>query len=184
VAQSDVWITYPKKYLMVLNGGTTKEVPGIDIGLRGILNFSVLPDVTYWNNFSYIINVSGIGSSISSTRYEKVLKPFLHPVGTNDNYQERPEIFNKQNENFDLRIGEVPVIGNYLDYTFQSISDTYACSKPQGYIQFVFPSWDKQIKRYTGTVNFARINIQDFLFLEPDDPEADNAFPNDSLTCP
>jgi hypothetical protein len=102
----------------------------------------------------------------------------------NDNYQERPDIFNRQNENFDLRIGEIPVIGNYLEYTFVSQTDTYPCSKPQGYIQYVFPSWDKQIKLYAGTVNFGRINIQDFLFLEPVDPEADGAFPNDSLTCP
>jgi len=173
--QSDIYITYPKKYLMVLNGGINSEIAGADPNLRGKLNFSILQDNTIWNDYTYIINIENIAAPSSGQIYENVLKPLLHPAGFNDRYQERKDIFNRNNENFDQRVSEIPYVKNYTTYTLNDTSSVYECGDV--YVQHVFPSWAQSI---SDGVPFGSINIGTFLELRP---KIEGNFPNDSLTC-
>jgi len=179
----DIYITYPKKYLMVLNGGSNSSLPGIDTTRKGILNFSILSDDYVWNDYSYVINITGTGDAISGNRYENIIKPLLHPSGLNDLYQEQKIIFNPLNENFDIRVYEVPLIKNYLGYKLTD-SSTYPgiCNFSTYGKQYVFPDWDRQINTYTRPFTFADIKISDFLVLEPTqkDENDEYIFPNDA----
>lgn len=183
VAQNDIYITHPKKYLMVLNGGANSQIAGIDRSLRGILNFSILKDNTIWNDYTYIINVSGINAPSEAERYQKVIRPLLHPAGLNGLYQERKDLFNPKNEDFGSLEYEIPLVKYYLEYTFNTNSTITNCT--WGWPQHVFPDWDKDIYVYDSQlpapgVTFGGINIRDFLRLEP---LPGGTFPNEALTC-
>lgn len=185
VSADDIYITYPKKYLMVLNSGSNYNIPGTEFGYKGLLNFSVIRNNSLWNEYTYIINVSGTGSRISSNAYETQIKSIIHPTGLNDLYQEQIDIFNEANETYDRRVTEIPKIGNYFDYNVENTTSTpNICAYiAYGFKQYVFPNWDKEIAtKYPSGVSFGLINIGDMYFLDPKDFDVDGnpIFPNDA----
>jgi hypothetical protein len=192
-------ISYPKRYLLRLNGGRYDWMrdnldPQGDYSVRldefypqltgSYLNYSVLYDNDVWQEHSYVVNVAGL----SLEAYENVVKPLLHPAGTKDFFQLRVDIFNNINDGTGVQTNEIPVFANYSVYKLGSTASmgrTFgccgACGGITGYPSYVFPSWDIEIygKYYEG-MTFGQINIGDFLYLSP---RNGFTFPNAGITC-
>jgi len=192
-------ISYPKRYLLRLNGGRYDWMrdnlePNNDYSVRlddfypqltgSYLNYSVLYDNDVWQEHSYVVNVSGL----SLDAYENVVKPLLHPAGTKDFFQLRVDVFNNINDGTQIVTNEIPIFANYAVYKLGSTMDigsTFGCCAAfggiTGYPAYKFPSWDTEIysKYYIG-MTFGQINIGDFLYLSP---RSGVTFVNEGLTC-
>ena len=162
-------VSYPKKYLMRLNGGRfdwMSDEQNLELGemTSSCLNFSVLYDANdLWQDYSYVVNVSGL----STAYYKNVVKPLVHPAGTVDFYQPTQDIFNNHNDGFETDKQEIPQIENYLGYTLGSTTSLDVCSGGASSEPiYTFPYWDEEISAYPG-ISFGNINIADFLLLSP-----------------
>lgn len=183
VQTGDVSIIYPKRYLMTLNAGSNNQNnSNIPFDTVGRLNYSILRDSTIWNEYVYIINVKNSGDSIDRTRFEKLIRPMLHPVGLKDYYQEQKEILSGLVETYTVITKEIPKINNYYFYNLFSQTDldcyggcTY--SAPDNVATYAFPSWSTKIPM---GVSFGSININDFWELEP---RVEDDFPNNDRNC-
>jgi hypothetical protein len=192
-------ISYPKRYVLRLNGGrydwmsdnlasATNYSTNLDDfypQLTGsYLNYSVLYDNDLWQEHSYVVNVSGV----SLEAYENVVKPILHPAGTKDFFQVRQDIFNNVSDATSNVKSELPFLANYALYKLgstASIGYTFGCSGAYGGVTgqpiYVFPSWDAEISdKYYPGMSFGEINIGDFLYLTPKEGQS---YPNTGLTC-
>jgi len=192
-------ISYPKKYLLRLNGGRFDWIrDSVNTGANynvniddfypqltgSILNYSVIQDGDLWQDFSYVLNISGI----SQEPYRDIIKPIVHPAGTKDFFQLRQDIFNNVSDN-DIIISndeELPLFRNYSMYTIGStatIGHTFGCTAGLGGVTapiYVFPSWDVEISaKYYAGMSFGEIMIEDFLSLKP----TNGVYPNSGLTC-
>lgn len=185
ILPENINISYPKKFVMRLNGGRydwmgleTTQVPDTIASITpeltsSFLNFSVLSDNSLWQDYSYVVNVAGL----SLDAYNNVIRPLLHPAGTADFFEIREDIFNNNSETIHFSASEIPVIRNYRGYTLGSSTSLSSCSQGAGYRTFVFPSWDIEISSHSG-VTFGNINIDDFLLLTP---QSGSVYPNESL---
>jgi len=170
-----VSVSYPKNFVLRLNGGRfdwmrddtvnpSESQSTFEANLTSsYLNISVLPDTNFWQDYSYVVNVSGL----SLAAYDGVIRPLLHPAGTLDFFQIRQDIFNNTAEVITTTTDEIPVITNYVGYTFGSTTSLARCVLGAGSPTFVFPTWDKEISAYPTGVSFGGINIVDFLLLTP-----------------
>jgi hypothetical protein len=173
VHTDSVVISYPKTFVMRLNGGmydwmTDGVTSSTDTQTlfkpemtSSYLNFSVLYDGNLWQDYSYVVNSSGV----SADAYNRVIRPLLHPAGTLDFFEIRQDIFNNHNDVFETDKHEIPQIENYLGYTLGSTTSLAVCSGGTEPI-YTFPYWDKEISAYPG-ISFGNINIADFLLLSP-----------------
>lgn len=194
-----VIISYPKKYVFRLNGGrfdwmsdNLESVGNYNTNpdsfypqLAGsILNYSVLQDNYLWQDYSYVVNVSGLTQDV----YERTIKPVLHPAGTLDFFNLNQEVFTNIDDATVVVGEEVPLFENYSMYKLGStatIGYTFGCTAGSGGVTapiYTFPSWDRDIfsKYYTG-MTFGMIQVGDFLTLTPRDGYD---YPNDTLICP
>jgi len=187
ISAENINISYPKKFVMRLNSGKydwmgieTVELGDNPIDLpaelsSSFLNFSVLPDNGLWQDYSYVVNVSGL----SLEAYTNVVRPLLHPAGTADFFQIRQDIFNNNSETVRVFTSEIPKINNYYGYTMGSFSSLSSCDQGAGGDKtFVFPSWDEEISLYNSGVTFGNINIVDFTTLTP---KSGMGYPNESI---
>ena len=131
-----------------------------------------MPDNGLWQDYSYVVNVSGL----SLEAYTNVVRPLLHPAGTADFFQIRQDIFNNNSETVSVFTSEIPKINNYYGYTMGSFSSLSSCDG--GDQTFVFPSWDEEISLYNSGVTFGNINIVDFTTLTP---KSGMGYPNESI---
>jgi len=173
VHTDSVIISYPKTFVMRLNGGiydwmtdgVTSSTDDQNVFkpemTSSYLNFSVLYDGNLWQDYSYVVNSSGV----SADAYNRVIRPLLHPAGTLDFFEIRQDIFNNHNDVFETEKQEIPQIENYLGYTLGSTTSLAVCSVGIT-AQYTFPYWDKEISAYPG-ISFGSINIADFLLLSP-----------------
>lgn len=171
-----VSVSYPKNFVLRLNGGRFDWMRDDTVNpsesqstfepnlTSSYLNISVISDTNIWQDYSYVVNVSGL----SLAAYDGVIRPLLHPAGTLDFFQIRQDIFNNTAEVITTTTDEIPVIINYVGYTFGSTTSLARCVLgPGSHPTFVFPTWDKQISGYPTGVSFGGINIVDFLLLTP-----------------
>lgn len=190
VTPDDIYIVYPKKYLMVLNGGVNSELSGIQkLPTIGRLNYSIIKDSNYWNEYSYIVNIKNEGDSISKERLQTLIRPMLHPLGLKDFYQESKVLFSQISETFKSSIYETPKIINYFAYSILSSENNLpdpcegCLDLPQVPNTYKFPTWSLAISdkiKYPNGVTFGSINIEDFWELYP---SVDGVFPNTDVTC-
>jgi hypothetical protein len=196
IPANKVSISYPKRYVMRLNGGRfdwmrddnsksepyTNNKSSYNPQLVGsYLNHSILQDNNLWQEYSYVLNISGL----SADAYQSTVRPLVHPAGTKDFYNVRQDIFNNIFNSTGVVKYEIPTIKNYAVYNLldsETINCALGCSggtDNPGY-PFEFPSWDDEIsaKYYTG-MTFGMINIGDFIRLS----SADGNYPNDGVTC-
>lgn len=197
ISSDKVSISYPKTYIMRLNGGrydwmrddlqlTTKysaNPSSFYPELNSYLNFSILQDSDLWQEFSYVLNISGLSASV----YNNVVRPLVHPAGTKDFYDTKTDIFNNITDSSSKTSFELPIIKNYAMYSIVSMdsADVCAtCNDPSGGPTgpaYVFPSWDVDISaKYYKDMPFGEINIVDFLKLSP---VPGGTFPNENITC-
>lgn len=188
---SGLSISYPKRFLLRLNSGQYSEYSG---GLTfdyvassnpqltgGRLNYSVFNDNDLWQDFSYVLNISGLSAGV----YSDVVRPLVHPAGTKDFYDVRKDIFNNVRDNL-LKFSstnELPMIRNYCYYTllsYESIEGCCGCADVDCDVRHVFPNWDVQISAYPSGTTFGSINIGDFLTLSSSDGSVS---PNEALDC-
>lgn len=176
IPPENISITNPKQYIMRLNSGRfdwmqdnvtnpSDSQSTFEPSLTSsYLNISVLPDTNLWQDYSYVVNVSGL----SLAAYDGVIRPLLHPAGTLDFFQLTQNVFNNTTEVITTTTDEIPVITNYVGYTFGSTTTLARCVLgPGSDPTFVFPTWDKEISKYSPGVSFGGINIGDFLLLTP-----------------
>lgn len=196
IPASKVSISYPKRYVMRLNAGRfdwmrddnavtepyTNNKSGYNPQLVGsYLNHSILQDNNLWQEYSYVLNISGLSADV----YQSTVRPLVHPAGTKDFYNVRQDIFNNISDSTSVVKYEIPTIKNYAVYNVldsETILCGFGCSGPTdnpGY-PFEFPSWDDEIsaKYYTG-MTFGMINIGDFIRLS----SIDGIYPNDGKSC-
>lgn len=180
VPSNNINIIYPKRYLMLLNSGTNKQLNGISpSNTVGRLNYSVLKDNTIWNEYSYVINIKKEGEYVRRDRFQNLIRPLLHPIGLKDFYQEQEQLLSAIKEVTSTKVVEVPKIVNYYYYDLNSDTSIEACqgctldSAPS----FVFPDWTQKIPN---GVTFGVININEFWELTP---RINDNFPNNSITC-
>lgn len=195
----DVSVTYPKKYILRLNGGRYEWMRdnlnatgdySVNIDefypqLSGsYLNYSVLQDNDVWQEFSYIVNTPGICLDV----YSNTVRPVLHPAGTKDIFNVVYQSAGGANGDNAVVTNEISTLANYALYTLgstASIGHTFGCSGAYGgvtgYPIYTFPSWDIDISgKYYSGMTFGEINIGDFLYLTP---IPGNTYPNGGLTC-
>ena len=176
VHTDSVVISYPKTFVMRLNGGIYDWMAdGVTSSTdtqslfkpemtSSYLNFSVLYDGNLWQDYSYVVNSSGV----SADAYNRVIRPLLHPAGTLDFFEIRQDIFNDYNDVFNIEKQEIPQIENYLGYTLGSTTSLAVCSGGASSEPiYTFPYWDKEISLYPAGISFGNINIADFLLLSP-----------------
>lgn len=199
ISASNVSISYPKRFVMRLNGGKYDWMRD-DTVVQGqyslnpasynpqlvgsFLNYSILQDSDLWQDYSYVLNISGLSSGV----YSEVVRPLVHPAGTKDFYDVRTDIFNNITDNIGTVIAEIPVIGNYAYYnlfSYESLAGCCGCSGISGSTDFwpshAFPTWDLEIsQKYPIGVTFGSLNIVDFLRLNPSEGVS---FPNELRTC-
>jgi len=189
VTPDDIYIVNPKKYLMVLNAGVSSEISLFSpLATSGRLNYSILRDSTYWNEYSYIVNIKNEGDTISKDRLQTLIRPMLHPLGFKDYYQESKVIFNQIREIFSSSIYETPKIRNYFYYTLNSTEANSpdrceGCADSPPIPTYKFPTWSFAISdptKYPIGVSFGSINIKDFWELYP---SVEGNFPNMDITC-
>jgi len=183
VTPNDIYVVYPKRYLMTLNSGYSSEINGgTPLNTMGRLNYSILRDNNLWNEFSYVVNIKGTGQYIQKERFERLIRPMLHPVGLKDYYQEQQNLFENITETIITRKIEIPKIYNYFFYTLLSTESVDRCngcsySAPENVPSYVFPSWSTKIP--VG-ISFGLINISDFWEMEP---RLSGVYPNDDINC-
>ena len=194
IETTEISISYPKKYILTLNGGNydwmrdnlgptgqySANTNSFRPQLTGSrLNFSVMRDGDLWQEYSYVVNASGITTS----QYENIIKSIAQPLGTKYFLNVKPEIFNNEYNSLSfITIYEIPKIENYTGYTLGStttIGYTFGCASGLTAPTYTFPSWDTEISAYPG-ISFGRININDFLTLLP---LTGYTFPNELFTC-
>lgn len=189
ITPDDIYTVYPKKYLMVLNQGLNSNVAGSKPQPSyGRLNYSIIPDSTIWNEYSYIVNLRNSGDSISRERLEKLIKPILHPVGLKGFYQESKVLFSSIREIVTTAIWETPKIQNYFYFTLfsteaNSPDSCFGCTLSPNAPTYKFPSWSLKISDptfYPAGVSFGSINIKDFWDLYP---SVEGVFPNSTVNC-
>jgi len=194
IEATEISVSYPKRYVLTLNGGnydwmrdnlgpTGQYSPNPEsfrpqlTGSR--LNFSVIRDGDMWQEYSYVVNATGLTSSY----YQDILSPIIHPIGTKYFVNTRQDIFNNEYDSLSfITIYEIPKIQNYTGYTLGStttIGYTFGCASGLTAPTYVFPSWDVEISQIPG-ISFGNININDFLTLLP---LPGFTFPNELLTC-
>lgn len=199
VDPNKISISYPKRYVLRLNGGRydwmrdnldaqgdySVNIDDFYPQLAGsYLNYSVLYDNDLWQEHSYVVNTP----SVTTTQYESAIRPLLHPAGMKDFFQVRHDIFNSINDNASTIQSELPIFANYALYKLgstASIGYTFGCSGGYGgitgYPIYIFPSWDTEIsEKYYSGMSFGQINIGDFLYLSP---AAGYTYPNSGLKC-
>lgn len=185
IKANKVSISYPKRFIMRLNGGRYDWMRD-DTKLQGqystnpnsynpqltgsFLNYSVLQDNDLWQEFSYVINITGLTAGY----YENAVKPLVHPAGTKDFYDVLHDVFSNTGDQSSNLYIELPMIKNYAFYNLFSTQSIIAgccgCSgsteKPGR--QHVFPYWDVDINtKYPEGISFGQIEIKDFIRLSP-----------------
>lgn len=199
VDPDDISLTYPKKYVLRLNGGRydwmrdnlnatgdySTNISDFYPQLTGsYLNYSVIYDNDLWQEFSYVVTTPGI----SQDTYTNAVRPILHPAGTKDFFNAKFGSKTTVQNPAVVVTNEISILANYALYTLgstASIGHTFGCSGAYGgvtgYPIYKFPSWDVDIdgKYYTG-MTFGQINIGDFLYLTP---VPGFTYPNSGLTC-
>jgi len=192
-----VSVSYPKRYIMRLNGGHYDWMRD-DLQIRStyssnpnsynpqlvgsFLNYSVLQDNELWQEYSYVLNITGL----SAGYYENAVKPLVHPAGTKDFYDAMHDVFNNTSDSTSNIFVEIPVIKNYANYNLFSFDSLNVCSGCSGSSdnpgpQFRFPTWDVDINtKYSVGVTFGAIKAVDFLRLSP---ATGFTFVNETLSC-
>lgn len=176
ISPENISIINPKNYIMRLNGGRYDWMrDGICGGTdnqnvftpdltSSYLNLSVISDGDLWQEYSYVVKVSGL----SFAAYNEIIRPILHPAGTLDFFNPVQNIFSNTSETIITEKEEIPQIKNYLGYTFGSSTSLLVCSQGGGsQPTYTFPYWDKEISQYSSGLTFGNINIVDFLLLSP-----------------
>ena len=199
VDPDDISISYPKKYILRLNGGRydwmrdnlnatgdySTNIDDFYPQLTGsYLNYSVIYDNDVWQEFSYVVDVVGV----CLDAYTNTVRPILHPAGTKDFFNLGFKATNQVNTQSSVVTNEIAVFANYALYTLGSTADighTFGCSGAYGgvtgYPIYKFPSWDADISgKYYSGMTFGQINIEDFLYLTP---VSGYTYPNAGLTC-
>lgn len=199
VEPDKISISYPKRYVLRLNGGRypwmrdnlnaqgdySVNIDDFYPQLTGsYLNYSVLYDNDLWQEHSYVVNTPGV----SESQYKTAVRPLLHPAGMKDFFDVRHDIFNQINDISTKIQSELPILANYALYLLgstASIGHTFGCSGAYGgvtgYPIYKFPSWDAEISpKYYSGMSFGQINIGDFLYLSPVEG---STYPNSGLTC-
>ena len=87
------------------------------------LNHSVIQNNDLWNEFSYVLNITGI----SAEMYRETVRSLVHPAGTKDFYDLNYDVFNNANDNSNNVRYELPVIRNYAFYNLFSSSSLPGC---------------------------------------------------------
>lgn len=192
----EISVSYPKRYMFKLNGGNYDWMRD-NLGTTGQystnlnsfypqltgnrLNVSVLRDGDLWQEYSYVVNDTGL--TLTTDLYTNIVKPVVHATGTKYFVNTRPDIFNNSYDSLSfITVYEIPKIQNYTGYTLgstQTLPYTDGCVSGLTSATYVFPSWDVEISAYPG-ISFGRININDFLTLLP---LPGYTFPNELLTC-
>lgn len=196
ISSENVSITYPKKFVMRLNGGvydwmvdeTEVKLPYVftpDL-TKSYLNFSVIQDNDLWQDYSYVVNITTNPSQVEVTRddFESTIKSIVHPLGMLDFYNTRNDIFDENIVSYGIVGSEISIIDNYRIYQLGSTQSYGGCSGGAGTPIYVFPNWDDDIaSKYFSGMSFGSINIRDFLTLT----NKDNKYPNNAraeVTCP
>jgi hypothetical protein len=172
-----VSVSYPKNFVLRLNGGRFDWMRDDTVNpsesqstfepnlTSSYLNISVISDTNMWQDYSYVVNVSGL----SPANYETVVRPLLHPAGTSDFFQTKQDIFSNVEDSVVAKTYETPIVINYRGYTLGSFGSLATCypgftSAPT----YTFPSWDEEISvKYYSVMTFGMINIKDFVLLSP-----------------
>ena len=115
IPANKVSISYPKRYVMRLNGGRfdwmrddnsksepyTNNKSSYNPQLVGsYLNHSILQDNNLWQEYSYVLNISGL----SADAYQSTVRPLVHPAGTKDFYNVRQDIYQHVDAVNELRV--------------------------------------------------------------------------------
>jgi hypothetical protein len=207
IDESEIEIEIPKEYVLRLNGGkffnenfsfrtnvgdTGSYLEKGDLS-GSYLNFSRLPNNTWYHDYSYLVFFS---DSYDPSNLEKIYRKSNHPSGTQ-------LIFGKQLSDFvpeqpdadEGTVCEFPLLKNYAPYalgitypglgtingiSFFGINSCVGCCGAS-FAGFTgpthrFPNWTQNILEDV----FGNINIQEFLFLCYGDGFTS---PNDNLTC-
>lgn len=199
---SKIDITYPKEYVLRLNGGRFPWMSSY--GERGVgeynlnenyypslggslLNRSVIHDNDFWQDYSYLVDTI---DENNSEKYTQVVAPLVHPAGMRYFFETGASFFEDLNEIDAETLFERPIIGNYGQYALVSSSTILPCNgcgSAEAMPTYVFPSWDVEIKTkladgtYPLGLTFGSIYIGDFLELRVADGDS---YPNDSIaTC-
>jgi len=197
IKANKVSVSYPKRFVLRLNGGRYDWMRD-DTKLRGqystnpnsynpqltgsFLNYSVLQDNDLWQEFSYVINITGL----SAGYYENVVRPLVHPAGTKDFYDVLHDVFSNAGDQSSNVYIELPVIKNYALYDLFDTQSLSGCSGCSGTTdnpgpQHVFPNWDIDIEaKYPEGISFGQIEIKDFIRLSP---AVGLTYPNDNKSC-
>lgn len=188
IPAENVSISYPKRYILRLNGGrydwmrndtavigeySTNPASFNPQLVGSYLNHSVIQNNDLWNEFSYVLNITGISAEI----YRETVRPLVHPAGTKDFYDVNYELFNNANDNSNNVRYELPVVGNYAFYNLFSSESLFGCCGCSGisagsdpWPSHVFPNWDTEINaKYYSGMTFGQIQIGDFIKLTPAD---------------
>lgn len=186
ISANNISISYPKRYILRLNGGRydwmrndtdvigeySSNPASFNPQLVGsYLNHSVIQNNDLWNEFSYVLNITGI----SAEMYRETVRSLVHPAGTKDFYDLNYDLFNNANDNSNNVRYELPVIGNYAFYNLFSSSSLPGCCGCAGisggvdpWPSHLFPDWDTEIKaKYYSGMTFGQIQIGDFIKLIP-----------------
>jgi hypothetical protein len=197
ITADKISISYPKRYVMRLNGGrfdwmrneSSNQEPyqnntnGYNPQLVGsYLNHSIIQDNDLWQEYSYVLNIS----DLPADNYKEIVRPLVHPAGTKDFYNVRQDIFNNIFDSSSVSKYEIPIIKNYAMYSILTSSSPNVCDTCNDIATgvtgppHVFPSWDDEIStKYYSGMTFGMINIGDFLRLTS---ISDN-YPNDGISC-
>lgn len=195
-------ITYPKQYVLRLNGGRFPWMSSY--GERGVgeyslnqnyypslggslLNRSVIHDNDFWQDYSYLIDTI---DENNSEKYTQVVAPLVHPAGMRYFFESGASFFEDLNEIDSQTEYERPIIGNYAQYSLNSASTIGSCNgcySAENMPTYVFPNWDAEIKTklangtYPIGLTFGSIYIGDFLELKV---VTGDSYPNNQIaTC-
>lgn len=195
-------ITYPKEYVLRLNGGRFPWMSPYGEKGRGeysttenyypslggsILNRSIIHDNYFWQDYSYLLDTINEDNAI---KYEQVAVPLVHPAGMRYFFETGASFFQNITQVDQQTVYEIPIISNYGLYSIldnSSLEPCFGCAAEGTQPTYKFPSWSKEIStkitngRYPLGVTFGSIYIGDFLQLTV---PTGQAYPNDEIaTC-
>lgn len=208
IDESDIEVEIPKEYVLRLNGGKFYNENfsfRTNVGDTGsylakgdlsgsYLNFSRLPNNTWYHDYSYLVF---FGDNYDDTNdLEELYRKANHPAGTQLIFgKQLSDFVPEQPESDDGTACEFPMLKNYAPYqlgisyqalgsvnglSFYGLTACVGCcgTSFSGFTgpTHRFPNWNQTIIENI----FGNINIQEFLFLCYSDGLTS---PNDNLTC-